>query len=173
MKSDQIKNLKVLGASFCLGAVLLTGCGEDRIPVGKSDIILEEGKTTGSISYEDIDNWVKIVSFEQNGEISYRLLAVVSSSYCYYDKSPKNYKRNQYYDLRTGSCVLDYYNYYNQEKIKYEIGKGLNKVGEIDITSYLWSEDFIQKEYTVEELLAFFQEKVLPTLENNNKELVK
>lgn len=167
MKNNGIKNLKVLGASLCLSAVLLTGCGEEKIPIGNSNIILEEGKTTGSISYEDIDKWVKIVTFEHNGKINYRLLVGLNV------QRLGNYESNIYYDLRTGSCMIDYDDYYNQEEIEYKIGESLNIVEEKAIAPYLVSESFVQKKYTVEELLTFFNEKVLPTLENNNKELVK
>lgn len=173
MKNNNIKNLKVLGAGLCLGAVLLTGCGEDRISVGNSDIILEDGKTAGSISYEDIDKCVRIVSFEQDGVINYRLLSVTNGLFNYAYASSVNYEYFKYYDLKTGSCVLEYYDYYNQEKMEYKIGEGLNIVEEKSITPYLISEDFIRKQYTVEELLTFFDEKVLPTLENTNKGLIK
>lgn len=172
MKNNGIRNLKVLGASLCLSAVLLTGCGETRIQVGKSDIILEEGKTTGSISYEDIDEWVKIVSFEQNGKISYRLLAIESKGY--YSSDNGYYYCRDYYDLRTGACLFEYYTYPNIKKEdEYIIGESLNLIEEIAISPYLVAEDFVQKEYTVEELLKFFDEKVLPTLKNDNKEFVK
>ena len=112
MKNNGIKNLKVLGASLCLGAVLLT-------------------------------------------------------------EGANNYKHVQYYDLRTGSCMIDRFDYYNQEKVVYAIGESLNMLEEKSITPYFITENFIKKRYTVEELLKFFEEKVLPTLNSSNKELLK
>lgn len=171
MKSNGIKNLKVLGASLCLSAVLLTGCGETRIPVENSDVVVEEGKTTGTISYEDTDQYVKIVTFEKDGKESNYLMIKTHSEI---SLPPANsYKADSYYDLKTGTCVIRYYNYYNQQKIVYEIGEDLNIVEEKSISPYLLSEDFMKKDYTVEELLKFFKEKVLPTLSSNNKEMVK
>lgn len=173
MKNSGIKNLKVLGASLCLGAVLLTGCRETRISVGDSDIILEEGKTTGSISYENVDKWVKIISFEQDGVISNQLMSIYRSNY--FNFSQGQFYLYRYYDLKKGVCLMKYYSYptSSNKKDEYIIGESLNIIDEKSITPYLLYGDFVQKEYTVEELLAFFQEKVLPTLENNNKELVK
>ncbi len=49
-----------------LKCVLLTRCGEDRIEVGRSIIVVEEGKAMGNISYEDIDQNIRIHSFNQD-----------------------------------------------------------------------------------------------------------
>ena len=167
-----VKNLKVLGASLCLGAVLLTGCGKDKIEVGKSVIVIEEEKTIGNISYEDIEQQMRIVSLNQDGKVSYHLLVKESDLY-YGGRSDYAFYSYSYYDLKTGVCLIKYRDYYNQEKIEYTIGEELNIVEESKITPYLVSNAFIQKEYTVEEILNFFNEQVLPTLENNSKELIR
>ena len=59
-----IKNLKVVAASLCLGATLLTGCG-DKIPY-ISDLTIEDNKLEGNISYADLDKHAEIVSFEES-----------------------------------------------------------------------------------------------------------
>lgn len=168
MKNNGIKNLKVLGASLCLSAVLLTGCGETRISVGNSDIVVEEGKTTGNISYEDVDKCVKVVCFEQDGKENYYLMTKDVTGYYFADKNKYSYR-----DLENGVLVIKYYDYYNENGIVYEIGEDLNIVEEKSITPYLLSEDFIKRDYTVEELLTFFEEKVKPTFNSNNEELIK
>ena len=54
---------------MCLSAVLLTGCEEDRIEVGRSIIVIEEGKAMGNIFYEDIDQNIRIHSFNQDEQV--------------------------------------------------------------------------------------------------------
>lgn len=172
MKNNGVKNLRVLGASLCLGTVLLTGCGEDRISVGNSDIILEEGKTTGSISYENLSNYVKVVNFQQDKLNFARLMIKEESDITVmYGRS---YKKVQYKDLETGATFIEYHDYVSGAiDTLWYVGEDIVIISEENVTSYLLSANFVKKEYTVEELLTFFQEKVLPTLENNNKELVK
>ena len=173
MRNNGVKNLKVFGASLCLSAVLLTGCGETRLPVGNSDIVVEEGKTTGTISYEDVDKYIKIVTFEQNGTENYYLMVKKHSEINYANIFLASYKEDSYYDLKTWACVIKRYDYYAQQQIVYEIGGDLNIVEEKSIFPYLLSENFIKKDYTVEELLTFYEEKVIPTLNSDTKELVK
>ena len=172
MKNNGVENLKVLGASLCLSAVLLTGCGETRISVGNSNIVVEEEKTTGTISYEDLSNHVKLVIFKE-GESSVARLLVrkEDNGYVRYSGS---YTHIQYSDLKTGITFIEYLDYNNKDiDKKWYVGESLTIIREENITSYLLLEDFIKKDYTVEELLTFLEEKVLPTLNSDNKELVK
>lgn len=172
MQNKQVKNLKVLGASLCLGATLLTGCGKEKISIGSSDIIIEEGKSQGTIFYTDLEQNIRIVHFQQDGNSEYRLLIKrISKPETKYSLKP--FKSTLYFDLETGSCIISYIEYDLDDIITYVIGKNIKIVEERSIVPYLISKGFIKSEYTVEELLAFFQEKVLPTLENTNKELVK
>ena len=172
MKNNEIINLRVLGASLCLSAILLTGCGEEKILVGSSAIIVEEGTTTGSISYENLSNYVKVVNFQQN-ELNFTRLMIKEESYItvMYGRS---HSKVQYKDLETGATFIEYRDYaYADESIDWSVGENIVIINEVNITSYLLSTDFVKKEYTVEELLTFFYEKILPTLENDNKELIK
>ena len=90
------------------------------------------------------------------------------------DDGTKNYIRTKYFDLKTGACMIDYLDYYNQDNvISWNNGEGLNIINEENISFYLVSENFVQKEYTIEEVISFFEEKILPTVETENKELVK
>ena len=54
--------LKILTAGLCLGATLLTGCGE-KITLDNSELKLHSGSVIGPIDYEDLDRYVKIVTF--------------------------------------------------------------------------------------------------------------
>ncbi len=167
MKNNKIKNLKVVGASLCLGAVLLTGCGDSyNIRYGSSYITYHKDseEIEGTISYENLVNLARICSFQQEDEKFYRLCAMSSRRYAtsYFI---------QYYDMKTGNCIIDYQET-DGEKV-YTIGEDLEIVEEINLDSYLLKENFVKKEYTVDELLHFYEEKILPTLEEENKELVK
>lgn len=167
MKNNNIKNLKVVGASLCLGAVLLTGCGDSyKVIYGSSSITYHKDneEIEGTISYENLVSLTKICSFQQEDEKFYRLCAINKQRYF-----PSYFI--QYYDMKTGSCIIDYQET-DGEKV-YTIGEDLEIVEEINLDSYLLTEDFIKKEYTVDELLHFYEEKILPTLKEESKELVK
>ncbi len=167
MKNNNIKNLKVVGASLCLGAVLLTGCGDSyKVNYGLSSITYHKDseEIDGTISYENLVSLAKICSFQQEDEKFYRLCGVSNSRYA------QSYFI-QYYDMKTGTCIIEYIDEYG-EKV-YTRGEDLEIVEEINLDSYLLKENFIKKEYTFDEFLHFYEEKILPTLEEENKELVK
>lgn len=65
MKNNRAKNLKVLGASLCLGAVLLAGCGSSRLAGTSITYDTESGQVTGSLSYEEVSKNLKIVTLNE------------------------------------------------------------------------------------------------------------
>lgn len=166
-----IKNLKVMAASLCLGATLLTGCG-NKIPNISSKLTIEDNKLEGSISYEDLDEHVEMISFEQDGKENAMLcLKTVSSGY--YDFIFGNCVT--YYDLVSGAPLIEYIKVIGEdkEKVTYSLGESLSVKEELPLTPYLVTEGFIKSEYTVDEVVEFFNEKVKPSLVSKEKELVK
>jgi len=175
-----VKNLKVMAAGLCLGVTLLTGCGKDRVTFidGTSNpitLVLEEGKTSGMISYGDLCEHVKIVTFENVGNIQHYLLVKVLANHSNYkDKEDvDNYDFIRYSDLKTGCVIMEYNYYYNVDKKVLIFGEDLIIKDVKDITSYLVMENFVKREYCVEEIFTFFEEKIKPTLSSSEKELVK
>lgn len=164
-----IKNLKVMAASLCLTATLLTGCGDDKeIKFGNSTVNYENEIPTGKISYNDLNNYVKVIVFEHENASYNRL--IIKDKITYAARTREPYDRIQYVDLKNGVPIIDYY---DDSEIGWVVGENLNIIEEKSITSHLLQEDFIKKEYTLDEVMAFFEEKIKPTLENNEKELVK
>ena len=163
-----IKNLKVMAASLCLGATLLTGCG-NKIPNISSKLTIEDNKLEGSISYEDLDEHVEIISFEQDGKENAMLC--LKTKYHYYCRlGTFTYT---FYDLVSGTTFIKYDEHIASKEKTYSLGESLSVKEELPFTPYLVTEGFIKSEYTVDEVVEFFNEKVKPSLVSKEKELVK
>lgn len=171
----KINNLKVVAASLCLGVTLLTGCGEETVSFGNSKIVYnsETKKMCGTITFEDLNKYVKVVVIEENGVIFNRLL-LKQTCHCYAVKySHSNYDFIQYIDLETGAVLICYEDYTGSNERKWEAGQELNIISETGIISYLANGDYVMYEYDLVKLLEFYKENVSPTLDNDEKELIK
>lgn len=160
-----IKNLKVVAAGLCLGATLLTGCSNKILHIS-SDLTIEDNKVVGNISYQDLDKYVEIIKFEQDGKEN--VMLCLKNKYFY--KLNTNYT---IYDLMSGTSIIKYTKEDDKDEVTYSLGESLPLKEELPFTPYLVTEDFIKNEYTVEEVIEFFNEKVKPSLASQEKELVK
>lgn len=161
-----IKNLKVVAAGLCLGATLLTGCS-NKIPHISSDLTIEDNKVEGNISYQDLDKYAEIIKFEQDGKEN--VMLCLKNRY-FYNSGSANYT---IYDLMSGASIIKYTKEDDKDEVTYSLGESLPLKEELPFTPYLVTEDFIKNEYTVEEVIEFFNEKVKPSLASQEKELVK
>lgn len=164
-----IKNLKVVAAGLCLGATLLTGCS-NKIPYIDSKLMIGNNKVVGNITYEDLDKYVEIIKFEQDGKENVMLCL---KYYCDYDHYSVSYTNYTIYDLMSGTILIQYKKNNDKDEVTYSLGESLPLKEELPFTPYLVTEDFIKNEYTVEEVIEFFNEKVKPSLASQEKELVK
>jgi len=167
-----IKNLKVVAAGLCLGTTLLTGCS-NKIPHISSDLTIEDNKVEGNISYQDLDKYVEIIKFEQDGKENVMLCLKYECEYDHYSASYANYANYTIYDLMSGTSIIKYTKEDDKDEVTYSLGESLPIKEELPFTPYLITEDFIKNEYTVEEVIEFFNEKVKPSLTSKEKELVK
>ena len=161
-----IKNLKVVAAGLCLGATLLTGCS-NKIPYIDSKLMIEDNKVVGNITYEDLDKYVEIIKFEQDGKEN--VMLCVKNEW-FYRHGITTYT---IYDLMSGAYIIKYTKEDDKDEVTYSLGESLPLKEELPFTPYLVTEDFIKNEYTVEEVIEFFNEKVKPSLASQEKELVK
>lgn len=161
-----IKNLKVVAAGLCLGATLLTGCS-DKIPYIDSKLMIEDNKVVGNITYEDLDKYVEIIKFEQDGKEN--VMLCVKNEW-FYRHGITTYT---IYDLMSGASIIKYTKEDDKDEVTYSLGESLPLKEELPFTPYLVTEDFVKSEYTVEEVIEFFNEKVKPSLASQEKELVK
>lgn len=161
-----IKNLKVVAAGLCLGATLLTGCS-DKIPYISSDLTIEDNKVEGNISYEDLDRYVEIIKFEQDGKEN--AILCLKNEFFYLNGSTTY----TIYDLTSGASIIKYTKDDDEDEVTYSLGESLSIREELPLAPYLISENFVKSEYTVEEVIEFFNEKVKPSLASQEKELVK
>ena len=174
MKNNGIKNLKVFAVGLCLSATLLVGCNEKNITVGKSKIVYDSENNTieGNVTFEDLNKYGKVVILEENDEVFSRLLLKKEGTYLgKYSYSSYDYKK--YIDLETGALLIAYNDYHSSGEREWITGQHLNITMEMSITSYLVNNNFVKTDYTIEELISFFEESVIPTLNNNEKEMVK
>lgn len=168
MKNKNFKKLKVLSIGLCVGTTLLTGCN-NKEHFGTSTISYESKIPQGKIKYDDLSNHLKIVTLEQNEMTNHLLLMKNIEEYNY--DSIYRYDATTYVDLKTGTSIIKYT--VNNDKKTWTIGENLNIIEEQDITGYLLQEDFIKKEYDVNEIITFFEESILPTLDRSDKVMIK
>ena len=169
----KIRNLKVVTAGLCLGVTLLTGCNENSVKIGNSKIIYdnENDKVEGSITFEDLNKYAKVVSLEENDETFYRLLLKIQGVNS--DRVYGEYEYNRYIDLETGATLIAFNDFQRNGKREWIMGSNLNVITESGIISYLANNDYVKTNYTVDELISFFEENVISTLKSDEKELVK
>lgn len=168
MENRNIKRLKLLSASLCLGTALLTGCGNKQY-FGSSKISYENETPEGKIKYNDLSNCLKIVTLEQNEMFKSLLLMKTISRY----NGNQDYDTYTYVDLKTGTAIIKYTIKCGGNETKWIVGENLNIIEEQDITGYLLKEEFIKNEYDVNEVITFFEESILPTLDSSDKVMAK
>ena len=76
-------------------------------------------------------------------------------------------------DNHNPEYIIKYIKEDDKDEVTYSLGESLPLKEELPFTPYLITEDFIKSEYTVEEVIEFFNEKVKPSLASQEKELVK
>lgn len=177
-----VKNLKVAAASLCLGVTLLIGCGgsndnlNEIVIDGREVVVLnyESEIPTGIISYDNVDKYVKVVKIK-NEITEFNRLVILDKDH--YTGSMRHYDPHtvfKYIDLKSGVIIIEYTEYPSEDEEDYwRTGEDFQILDEISITSYLLQHDFIKKEYDVSEILDFYEEKIKPTLNSSEKELVK
>lgn len=177
-----VKNLRVVAASLCLSITLLSGCGSKENPneividgISKDVVLNYESEIpTGMISYDNVDEYVKVVKIK-NETTEFNRLVILDKDY--YTGSMRHYNPHtdvRYIDLKSGVIIIEYMDYSSEDEEDYWVtGKNFEVLEEINITNYLLQEDFVKREYEVSEILDFYEEKVLPTLDSSEKELIK
>lgn len=168
--NKNIKKLRILSAGLCLSAALLTGC-DDKEKFCPSEINYEDENPVGKIKYEDLSNCGRIVTIEHN-EMKIHLLLIKEKNISCGIIEPE-FEEFIYYDLKTGVKIIRYKHYCGTDITSWIVGEDLNIIDDQDITGYLLESNFIKKEYEVDEVLKFFEENILPTLKNEEKEMIK
>jgi len=180
-----IKNLKVVAASLCLSAILVTGCGneienENILTFGnydnKIELSYENGIPEGIITYENLDLYVKIVTV--NIDDANKSLLMIKNQRRFAGSmrmsNIRAHEETEYVDLKSGITIIDYYDYIEEDREDFYLtGENITIVKEKNITEYLIEYDFVKKEYTYEEIIDFYDEKIKPNLDLSEKELVK
>ena len=175
-----VKNLRVFIAELCLGAMLLSGCGNGNNEVEKvnvNQVVIGNNNEgifvdysseipTGKIPYDKLNEYLKIVTLEYDGITSSflitknkdrRSLGGLNMQYDYFE----------YIDLKTGTVLIAFNDYLpDSAEDEWIIGGDLTIVSEKDITGYLLQEKFIKREYEISEILEFYDSKILPNLSN-------
>ncbi|MDD6224571.1 MAG: hypothetical protein PUB18_06215 [bacterium] len=167
----KIKNIKIMAASTILGLNLMTGCGYHNVRFGDTTISYDQKNSSGTIKYEDLSNYVKVVIVEA-GEGKNTLLLMKATEKIEVIGIQPHYL-TEYIELSSGSCLIKYKDYEDAGNREWLIGGNLNIVEEQAIDDYLLQEKWIQQEYDVNEIIAFFDEKIIPTVESNDKEMIK
>ena len=178
--NNDFQNLrKSLISGALLLSMMLTGCSGDKdnskkIYVGDQvDITYssEEG-LIGVISQDDVDKYIKIITFKRE-DVIFTKLESVRNSYIGGGRFSSSYIKIDYVDLDSGTTLISYKNYDTSEEtmnnVKYEVGENLEIVEIKDFMSFLYQEDKFADEYDINDLLSFYHEKVEPTLEDNDE----
>lgn len=177
--NQDFQNLKrSLVSGALLLSMMLTGCGDKdnskKIYVGnKIDITYtsEEG-LAGIISQDDVDKYIKIITFKR-GDVIFTKLISVKDCYIVGGRFSSNYKEIDYVDLDSGTTLISYRNYdtsgETMNNVKYEVGENLEIVEVRDFMPYLYQEGKFADEYEINDLVNFYHEKVEPTLDDSEE----
>lgn len=128
----------------------------------------------GKLRYNEIEEFLRIVKFEKEGVTFTKLVTKdIDTIYHRYSHREKKYI---YADLETGT-VLKSYSYPEKDNesqdieleknITHKVGENLNILEEKDFSTYLLQQNNLKNIYTVKELVDFYKEKVVPTIEKN------
>ena len=181
MKNKYIKLKAILLAgTIAFTSSSLTGCGNSySIKESNFKIVYEEDNTiTGTISYKDVENYIKIITIEQ-GEMTKKYLMIKKDEY-----HISRYSSNtqiKYINLEDGTEMLHYYyggKHFNEEELKNRqpdeifVGKNIKILEEESLTTYLMQQDKIQREYDVNDLISFYHNNV-KVLQNKLKNHTK
>lgn len=162
------KKALLLGMLTELTAISLTGCGNSySIKEGDFKIVYEEDNTiTGTISYKDVENYIKIITIEQR-EMTKKYLMIKKDEY-HMSRHSSN-TQLKYIDLEDGTEMLHYYyggRHFNEEELKNRepdeifVGKDIKILEEESLTTYLMQQDKIKREYDVNDLISFYHNNV-------------
>ncbi len=162
-------------------SLMLTGCGEEdnskNIYVGKALVdstitYSEDGVISGTISADDVDKYIKIVTFKRDDLTFTRLVAIEDHSVMG-GRGVPSYRLTKYVDLDTSTTLIHYTNPdssgENTEHLDYKVGENLEVVSERDFMPYLYEAEKFQDEYDISELINFYHENVEETLTEEDK----
>lgn len=171
MKNNGIKNLKVLRASLCLGAVLLAGCGSNRLAGTGIIYDTESGQVTGSLSYEKVSKNLKIVTLEENGNQFKELMYV--NDYYVSMRYSSSYYQTDFIRFKDG-WEMEFYRYNNKEEQENRKPTSSSKlftiVEEEPFIEYLVEYAERKPEYSAEEILGAYHEMVSLDEKENQEE---
>lgn len=137
---------------------------------GNVKVTYENDKIIGSISYADVEKFIKIVTLNNNGASKKYLMAKDYD----WSNAPYGdaYSSLQYVNLENGVVMIYYYCGYpiSEEEIKTErpvirVGENIEIIEEESLLPYLTQKGIIQKEYDVNELIKFFYEEELDKIQ--------
>lgn len=165
-----IGELTSLSLTGCAGVSNVVEFGGEKIVYFSKDSLPE-----GSISYENIDKYIKIITIENNNLITKKLLVKYLNVGTFYTELI-------YFDLKTG-VIIKRYNWKDILETEEErskvipeivIGKDVELIEEQSLTPYLISLDNVKMEYTTVELIDFYETQVQPLLEEQilKKEII-
>lgn len=160
-----------IAAYSLLLSLLLTACTEtddlkhvyvDDIYTNSMITYSEDGIITGSLPADKVDKFVKIVTFKQ-GDVTFTRLVGIEDHRNHSMRAP-HFRITKYTDLDSGTTLIHYTNPdpsgENTNYITYGAGEDLEIVSIIDFMPYLYQAGKFQDEYDINDLLAFYHEKV-------------
>lgn len=179
--NNDFQNLRrSLVSGALLLSLMLTGCsgekGTKKIYVDNdyyyTEIVYQEdGSIVGTLPSNEVDDFVKIITFKQGGVIFTRLIGIEDHGNGAV-RGP-NYRITKYHDLDTGVTLISYINHdisgKTMDDVSYSIGENLEIVEVRDFMPYLYQEGKFADQYEISDLLSFYHSKVEPTLEDSDE----
>lgn len=177
-KKNTIKTIiATLGLSTTIS--LLSSCGNagKQIyiggPVGATTVTYnkETNLMSDSIPYKNLENGdLKIVTLEYNGKtLEPKLMCLYKYSYAH-TISASYYDTIDYIDLENGITQMTYFYHKGfNESPKILLGENFTILEEISLFDFVIENNWLEDEYDINELIAFFKEKVKPELEGERE----
>lgn len=183
MKNElKIKKEKLVSCALAL-SLLLSACTEksNSKKVYADDTFTyteitynEDGTITGTLPANKLDEFVKIITFKQ-GDVTFTRLVAIENHKNGSMHAP-HYRIVKYCDLDSGTTLISYVNHdlsgETMDCVRYSVGENLEIVSVEDFMPYLYQEGKLQDVYEINDILAFYHEKVEPSLADYEQQLL-
>lgn len=157
----KIKKLIIFPTILALSSTMLSGCGYDRIHVGKNIIkykeIDENPDIKGKVSFENLNN-IRIMTFEKSG-IEFTTL-VAYSNLGFSGVRSKSYNLYSYVDVLSDTDLISYKVYRNSDDRVYLTGEDINIVDYKTMDYFAIKDLGIKKEYDINELIEVYKNNI-------------
>lgn len=135
-----------------------------------SNVIYEDGKSYGSISYEDVDKRVRFVTFKSEEKVFKRFVIKCDEYIQESIESKEKFKIVEYKDLETGSTIYNKKVVIDNEGEEISQEENLMILNEQSVVPCLCLDNFVKADYEINQFVCYCFENALHMLTSDEEE---